>query len=88
MLALPCCRRGGSVDWDGDAAGGAFATGLEGGEAPSAAPPAAWGGGGGGRARAACPPPSWWPWGEVVVAPAEGTAAAAVRGCSGPLRCG
>ena len=38
-------------------------------------------------ARAACPPPSWWPWGEVAVAPAVGTVAAVVRGCSGPPRC-
>ena len=52
MLALPCCRRGGSVDRDGDAARGASATGSQKGEAPSAAPPAACGGGGGGgRAR-------------------------------------
>ena len=79
MLALPCCRRGGILDWDGDAAGGASATGSEGGEAPSAAPPAACGGGAG--ARAACPPPSWWPWVEAAIAPAEGTAAAAVRSC-------
>ena len=43
MLALPCCRRGGSVDWGGDAAGGAPATGLVGGERGShaAAPPMA-----------------------------------------------
>ena len=45
MLALPCCRCGGSVDWDGDAAWGASATGSEGGEAPSAEPPAVCGGG-------------------------------------------
>ena len=51
MLALPCCRRGGSVDWGGDTAGGAPATGLVGGErgSPAAAPPMARGEGG--RAR-------------------------------------
>ena len=51
MLALPCCRRGGSVDWGGDAAGGAPATGLVGGErgSPAAALPMARGEGG--RAR-------------------------------------
>ena len=43
---------------------------------------------GGADARAACPPPTWWPWVGAVVVPAEGTAAAAERGCSGPLRCG
>ena len=53
VLALPCCRRGGSVDWDGDAAGGASATGSEGGEAPSAGPPAACGGGGRARSMSA-----------------------------------
>ena len=89
MLALPCCRRGGSVDWDGDAAGVASATGSEGGgggAAPSAA--CAGGGGGGAGARVACPPPSCWPWGVVAVAPAVGTVAAVARGCSGPPRCG
>ena len=29
MLALPCCRRCGSVDWDGGGAEGASATGSE-----------------------------------------------------------
>ena len=46
MLALPCCRRCGSVDYDGEGEG-AFATGSEG---PSLATPVAvqgWGGGGG-----------------------------------------
>ena len=84
MLALPCCRRGGSVDGDGDGAEGAPATGSE--EAP--APPSAARGGGGGSAREACPPPSWWPWVGAVVVPAVGTAAAVERGCSGLLRCG
>ena len=88
MLALPCCRRGGSVDWDGDGAEGASATGSEEEEAPPAAPSVARGGGGGGGARAACPPPSCWPWVGAVVVPAEGTAAAVERGCSGPRRCG
>ena len=26
MLALPCCRRGGSVEWDGEGAEGVSAT--------------------------------------------------------------
>ena len=38
MLALPCCRHGGSVDRDGDAGEGASATGSEEGEAPSSPP--------------------------------------------------
>ena len=38
MLALPCCRRGGRVDWDGGGAEGASATGSEEEEAPPAAP--------------------------------------------------
>ena len=29
MLALPCCRRGGGVDWDGEGSEGASATGSE-----------------------------------------------------------
>ena len=53
MLAVPCCRRGGRVDWDGDAAAGASATGLEEGEAPSAAPLAAFRGGGRARSMSA-----------------------------------
>ena len=53
MLALPCCRRGGSVDWDGDAAEGASATGSQEGEAPSAASSAARGGGGRARSMSA-----------------------------------
>ena len=44
MLALPCCRRGGNVDGDGDDAGGAPVIGLEE-EAPPTAPPDALGGG-------------------------------------------
>ena len=88
MLALPCCRRGGSVDWGGDAAGGAPATGLVGGErgSPAAAPPMARGEGG--RARimsttvlAALGGGSSW-------RPRGGASAAAARGCSGPQRCG
>ena len=55
MLALPCCRRGGSVDWDGDGAGGAPATGLEE-EAPPTASPDALGGGGGARSMSATDP--------------------------------
>ena len=39
MLALPCCRRGGSVDWGGEGAEGASATALE--ELPPAASAAA-----------------------------------------------
>ena len=46
MLALPCCRRGGSVDWDGEGAEGASATGSE--ELPPAASAATRGEGGGG----------------------------------------
>ena len=45
MLALPCCRRGGSVDWDGGGAEGASAIGSE--ELPPAALAAACGEGGG-----------------------------------------
>ena len=81
-VLLPC----GSVDWDGDGAEGASATGSEEEEAPPAAPSAARGRVG--DACAACPPLSWWPWVGAVVVPAEGTAAAVERGCSGPLRCG
>ena len=44
MLALPCCRRCGSVDWGSEGAEGASATGSE--ERPLASPAAAWGGGG------------------------------------------
>ena len=87
MLALPCCRRGGSVDWDGDDAEGAPATGSEEEGTPPAAPSAARGGGGGG-VRAACPPPSCRPHVGAVVVPAGGTATAVERGCSGPPRCG
>ena len=46
MPALPCCRRGSNVDWDGDGAEGASATGSEEEEAPPAAPSVARGGGG------------------------------------------
>ena len=38
-LALPCCRCGGSVDWDGEGAEGASAIGSE--ELPPAASAAA-----------------------------------------------
>ena len=51
VLALPCCRRGGSVDWDGDAAGGASAIGSEGGGGARCAVRGLCGGGGR-RARA------------------------------------
>ena len=44
MLALPCCRRGGSVGWDGEGVESASATGSE--ELPPVAPAAASGGGG------------------------------------------
>ena len=53
MLALPCCRCGGSVDWDGDGAEGASGTGSEEGEAPPNAPSVARGGGGGARSTSA-----------------------------------
>ena len=56
MLALPCCRRGGSVDWDGDGAEGASATGSEEEEAPPAAPSVARGGGGCARSMSATDP--------------------------------
>ena len=39
MLALQCCRRDGSEDWDGEGAEGASATGSE--ELPPVAPAAA-----------------------------------------------
>ena len=39
MLALLCCRRGGSEDWDGEGAEGASA--IESEELPPAAPVAA-----------------------------------------------
>ena len=80
MLALLCCRRGGSVDWDGDGAEGASAIGSE-----EETPPTAHGGVG---ARVARPLPTWWPVAEAAVDPVGGIVAAAERGCSGPLRCG
>ena len=46
MLALPCCRRGGSVDWDGGGVEGASATGSE--ELPPRGAGRSVGGGGGG----------------------------------------
>ena len=49
VLALPCCRRGGSEHWDGEGAEGASAVGSE--ELPPAAPAAACDGGGGGHAQ-------------------------------------
>ena len=51
MLALPCRRRCGSVDWDGGGAEGASATGSE--ELPLTVSPAACGGGGGERSMPA-----------------------------------
>ena len=51
MVALRCYRRGGSVDWDGDGAGGGPAIGLEE-KVPRTASRVALGeGGGGGGAR-------------------------------------
>ena len=52
MLALPWCRRGGSVDWDGDGAEGASAIGSQE-EAPPTVSLAARGGGGGARSMSA-----------------------------------
>ena len=46
MLALPCCRRGDSVDWDGGGAEGAPAIGSEEEAPPIASLAARWGGGG------------------------------------------
>ena len=86
MLALPCCRRGSNVDWDGDGAEGASANESEEAETPPAAPFAARGGAG--ARAAACPPLSCWPRVGTVVVPAVGTVAAVERGCLGPLRCG
>ena len=60
MLALPCCRCCGSVDWGGEGAEGASATGSE---EPSLASPAATGAGG---ARRACPLLTWWPSARVA----------------------
>ena len=71
MLALPCCRRSGNVDWDGGSAEGASATGSE--EFPPTASTAACGGGG---ASVACPPLTWWPSAEDAVVPAGGIGAA------------
>ena len=51
MLALPCCRRCGSVDWDGGAAEGASAIGSE--EPPPTVSTAACGGGGRARSMSA-----------------------------------
>ena len=83
MLALPCCRRCGSVDWDGGGAEGTSAIGSE--ELPPAASTAACGGEG---VRGTCPPLTWWPSAEAAANPAGGIVAAAMRGCSGPLKCG
>ena len=47
VLALPCCRRNGSVDWGGEGGEGASANGLE--DPPLAVPAATRGGGGGVR---------------------------------------
>ena len=48
MRALPCCRRCGSVDWDGGGTEGASAIVSEG-FSPTASTPACAGGGGGGE---------------------------------------
>ena len=84
MLALPCCRRGGSVDCGGEGAEGASATGSE--ELPPAVSAAARGGGGG--VCGACPLPTWWPLAEAASDPWAGIDAAVKRGYSRPPRCG
>ena len=59
MLALPCCRRGGSVDWGDEGDEGASATGSK--EPPPPPPPrgvgrSARGGGGGMHSMSATDP--------------------------------
>ena len=51
MLVLPCCRRCGSVDWDGGGVEGAPGIGSE--ELPPTASTAACGGGGRARSMSA-----------------------------------
>ena len=85
MLALPCCCRGGSVNWDGDSAEGASATGLEEEPPPRLHRSPLVGGAG---ACVACPLPAWWPLAEAAVEPVGGIGAAGERGHSRPLRCG
>ena len=84
MLALPCCRRCGSLGCGDKGAEGAFATGSKG---PSLASFVAVRGGGGGL-REACPLWTWWPSAAAVCDPGVGIDAAARRGYSRPLRCG
>ena len=86
MLALPCCRRGGSLNRGGEGAQGASATGSE--ELPPAASIAARGAGGGGGARGECPPLTWWPLAKATSDPWVGIDAAVMRGYSRPPRCG
>ena len=73
VLALPCCRRGSSVDWDGGGAEGAPAIGSEE-EAPPIASLAACGGGAGCEA---CLLLTCWPLAEAAVEPAGWMSAAA-----------
>ena len=90
MLALPCCRRCcGSLDWYGGGAEGASAIGSE--EPPLTALAAVCGGregGGGERVRGACPPPTCRPSAEASAEAAGRIDVVAMRGCSGPLKCG
>ena len=69
MLALPCCRRCGSVNWDGVGAEGASAIGSE--ELPQLRRLLRVGGGVG--VCGTCPPPTWWPSAEAAADPAGGT---------------
>ena len=69
MLALPCCRRGGSVDYDGGGAEGASAIGS--GDTPRRRRPlrvCVWGG-----VRGACPPLTWLPSARAAAHPAGGS---------------
>ena len=80
MLALPCCRRGGSVGWGGEGTEGASALGQR--SPPSQRRPQREGG-----ACGACPLLTWWPLAGVAFVPWVGTVAAARRGYLGPPRC-
>ena len=89
MLVLPCCRRCcGSVDWDGGGAEGASAIGSEE-PPPDCVDRCVRGGEGEGEGmRGACPPPTCRPSAKAAAEPAGGIDAAAMRGGSGPPKCG
>ena len=82
MLALLCCRCGGSEIWDGEGAEGASATGSS----PRRRRPQREGGGGGGAwSMSAIDVVAF---GGAAADPGVGMDAAATRGYSRPTRCG